>query len=212
MKKFTRGRIQRFLTKYATTTTVLDIGSGGANWSGIFPHRITFDIDPSRNPEIVGDIHAMPFADASQETILCLEVFEHLITPPRAVAEMYRVLKPGGLLILTTRFAFPVHDVPGDFWRYTPYALRHLFREWRIVEIEYEADPFTTIAILLQRIVFQTDVRGGKFTKGIIYLFALTIKAMHCLILTQYGDIKRTQAVENMLFSGIYLVCRKPYQ
>ena len=79
-------------------------------------------MDPARNPEIVGDAQEMPFADATYSTILCTEVLEHIPDPQKAVDEMYRVLKPGGTLILTTRFLFPVHDAPGDYWRFTPYG------------------------------------------------------------------------------------------
>lgn len=127
MHKLTRPRIRAFLEKYKTTELVLDVGSGGADQHVLFPNRTTIDVDPARNPEIVGDAQEMPFADATYNTILCTEVLEHIPDPQKAVDEMYRVLKPGGTLILTTRFLFPVHDAPGDYWRFTPYGLQALF-------------------------------------------------------------------------------------
>src|SRR5262249_32402332 len=71
----------------------------------------------------------LPFADATFERVLCVEVLEHLHDPALAVAEMRRVLAPGGLLLLTTRFAYPLHDEPHDYFRYTVHGLRHLFRD-----------------------------------------------------------------------------------
>jgi len=209
MKKFTRGTIRTFVKRYATTEPVLEIGVASNDYDIAFPHRTTLDIDPARKPDIVSDIIAMPFKDGEWDTIICSEVFEHLPDPRAAVAELQRVLKSGGRLILTTRFAFPIHDAPGDFLRYTPYMLRRLFADWDIETLEYEADPFGTVAILMQRIIFQTDLRGGKITKSFVYALALLIKAMRPLLKRQYGDIAKTQIVDNMLFSGIYIVCRK---
>jgi 2-polyprenyl-3-methyl-5-hydroxy-6-metoxy-1,4-benzoquinol methylase len=51
---------------------------------------------------VVGDLLALPFEDASFDVVICTEVIEHTITPQRAVAELARVLRPGGLLVLTT--------------------------------------------------------------------------------------------------------------
>jgi ubiquinone/menaquinone biosynthesis C-methylase UbiE len=209
MKKFTRGHIESFLAKYATDARVLDIGAGGDDHRTHFPNRVTLDIDPSRHPDIVGDAQALPFPDESFDGVLCSEVFEHIPDPRKAVAEMYRVLKSDGVLILTTRFAFPVHDAPGDYWRFTPYALRMLFAQWDILEIEAETGPFGTIAVLLQRIIFQTALRGGKLTKGLLYIAALLFDKLDSLVVRQYGDITRKESVNFLLSSGIYIACRK---
>ncbi|HEY5383489.1 MAG TPA: class I SAM-dependent methyltransferase [Candidatus Paceibacterota bacterium] len=210
MRKFTRGHITDFLKKYASDASTLDIGAGGNDHKELFPNRVTLDIDPARNPDIVGDAHALPFGAAHFEVVVCSEVFEHLQNPPQAVGEMWRVLKPGGLLVLTTRFIFPVHDAPGDYWRFTPYGLRLLFSQWEILEIEAEADPFGTIAVLLQRIMFQTTLRGGKATKALLYVLALFFNTLSPLLKVQYGDIKRGSKVDILLTSGLFIACRKP--
>lgn len=209
MKKFTRGRIRSFVKRFATDGDVLEIGVAANDYDEAFPHRTTLDIDPARKPDVVADVVEMPFEDKCFDAVICSEVFEHLPDPVSAVRELQRVLKPGGRLILTTRFAFPIHDAPGDFLRYTPYMLRRLFNEWEMDTLEYEADPFSTIAILLQRLIFQTDLHGGAVSKGVVYVLALTVKAMRPLIRKQYGDIGKTQVVDNMLFSGIYMACRR---
>ncbi len=209
MRKLTRGKIRAFLARFATDDEVLDIGSGGANIDAVFPNRVTFDIDPLREPQIVGDIHKMPFKDGEFTTMVCAEVLEHLYDPRKAVQEMQRVLAPGGLLVLTTRFTFPVHDAPHDYFRYTPYGLRELFKEWDIEDLEAETDSFGTIAVLLQRIIFQTDLRGGKVTKGVLWILANILNHLGWLVRSEYGDIKRSQHEPMMLSSGLYIACRK---
>lgn len=210
MRKITRGRIRRFLTTYATEALVLDIGSGGADQDAVFPNRTTCDIDPKRNPSVVGDAQNLPFTDASFPVVLCSEVLEHIPEPRKAIAEFFRVLEPGGVLILTTRFVFPVHDAPGDYWRFTPQGLHSLFAGWEIIEEQTETEPFLTIAVLLQRIIFQTNVRGGKLTKGLLLLLALIFTKLDWLVVEQYGDIGRTEKVPSIMSSGVYIACRKP--
>ncbi|MCZ6597177.1 MAG: class I SAM-dependent methyltransferase [Planctomycetota bacterium] len=69
--------------------------------------------------DVFGDGNRLPFADASLDTVLCTEVLEHVREPDRFVAEMARVLKPGGRLLLTVPFIQPLHELPSDYYRYT---------------------------------------------------------------------------------------------
>jgi SAM-dependent methyltransferase len=76
-------------------------------------------------PEV--NILALPYPDASFDYVVSDQVFEHIEGNPfEAMAETIRVLKPGGYIVHTTCFVNPVHGWPGDFWRYTPEALRLL--------------------------------------------------------------------------------------
>lgn len=59
-------------------------------------------------------------------TILCLSVLEHVMDPFQIFRAIYKVLKRRGLFILSTVFEFPYHPSPGDYWRFSPEALRHL--------------------------------------------------------------------------------------
>ena len=76
--------------------------------------------------DVFGDGQELPVATASCDTVLSLEVLEHVPFPERCVAEMARVLRPGGRLLLTVPFTAPLHQLPYDFRRFTPRGLEEL--------------------------------------------------------------------------------------
>jgi len=77
--------------------------------------------------DVFGDGTRLPFRSGSFDTVLCTEVLEHLPDPDLCVREMARVVKPGGRLLVTVPFTQPLHELPSDFYRFTPGALEHLF-------------------------------------------------------------------------------------
>jgi SAM-dependent methyltransferase len=76
-----------------------------------------------RAVDVFGDGNRLPFADASVDTVLSTEVLEHVPDPRRCMREMARILKPGGRLLVTVPFVHPLHELPLDFYRFTPSAL-----------------------------------------------------------------------------------------
>lgn len=213
LRKITRPRIEAFLRRHATNRPVLDIGCGSDVYGEFFPNRTTLDVAPRPGVkvDIVADAHHLSvIPSASYEVVVCSEVLEHLHTPAQAVAEMHRVLKPGGRLLVTTRFAFPVHDAPGDYYRFTPYGLRHLFREFEIEEMQAEASTVETMAVLCQRIGFQCDTLGWRPFKAGWFLLAQLFLLGRGVLTREYGDIRHTVTVDQILSSGYFLAARKP--
>lgn len=116
--------------RHLLAAPVLDIGSYDVNgtvreWCPT-PY-VGIDIQTGPNVDIVYDGHTLPFADQSQGTVVCLEVFEHAANPNRLAAEIVRVLVPGGYALVTARgVGFQYHNPP-DRWRFMPGALSELF-------------------------------------------------------------------------------------
>lgn len=84
--------------------------------------HIGCDIQPGPGVDRIEDIHHLTFADESVGTVLSFETLEHVADPIRAVEEMYRVLRPGGVLAMSSLMFFPIHEHPWDYWRFTPEA------------------------------------------------------------------------------------------
>ncbi len=77
----------------------------------------------------VADIQAMPLPEASFDTVLCVEVLEHVPHPQQALSEIWRVLKPNGKLVITVPHMGYLHNEPYDFYRYTKHGLHVLLEE-----------------------------------------------------------------------------------
>lgn len=103
--------------------SILDIGSGSRRYDYLLTTKpVAIDIIPNEAKEITfGDVNDLQFPDAFFDNIICLEVFEYLKDPQKAIKEIYRVLKPGGTAIISCPFMYKVHQdqlrYTADFWQ-----------------------------------------------------------------------------------------------
>jgi len=209
--KITRQELEKFVKAQRDFGLTLDIGCGHAFYREYFPNRIGFDIQPGPRVDVVGDAHKLPFEDEKFDNILCTEVLEHLHSPHIAISEMRRVLKKRGKLILTTRFIFPLHDIPHDYYRFTKYGLKYLFQDWEILELKEETTTLVSIAVLLQRIGYQCEILNFKPLKLLLFILAKLIQPFSFIISKEFGDISKKTQEKNIMTSGYYLVCKKPF-
>lgn len=75
-------------------------------------------------PHVFGNAAQLPFCDGCFDSVVCLEVLEHVVDPGRVVMEIARVLRSGGRAWISMPFLYPLHDAPFDFQRFTEYGLR----------------------------------------------------------------------------------------
>lgn len=106
-----------------------------------FPAEVvveTLDIDPAAGCTFTGDIcRPVPgVEDGRFDYVVCTEVLEHVLQPFDAVAEIRRMLRPGGVLFLSTPFDFRIHGPLPDCWRFTEHGLRALLRDFAIESLE----------------------------------------------------------------------------
>lgn len=208
--KLTRVTLDRFIVAHASRARTLDLGAQNGPYAAHFPRRVAVDLLPAAGLHARADAHALPFLDGSFDGVLCTEVLEHLPEPQRAIDEMYRVLAPGGRLLLTTRFLFPIHDAPHDYFRFTKYGLRHLLRRFEDVRIEEESDAIGTLAILIQRLGMQAQTLGHTPLRAGWLLAARLVRPFSFLITAEYGDSRRSTPEKGIMTSGYHVVCRRP--
>jgi ubiquinone/menaquinone biosynthesis C-methylase UbiE len=111
--------------------------------------------------DVIGDAIATGLPSASADTVLMTQVLEHVEDPPAAVEEANRILEPGGHLILSTDFAWHLHEEPRDFFRFSEFGLRHIFErcQFQVVEIRPVAGTWLTIG---EEIAYGLRRFGGR--------------------------------------------------
>lgn len=80
------------------------------------------------------DITDLGFADGSFDLVVCNAVLEHIEDPQKGVAELHRVLKPGGQIWVEVPMNQPYHPAPYDFWRVTLPGLEVWLRAFRKIK------------------------------------------------------------------------------
>ena len=98
----------------------------GAGQKKAHPRLLAVDVRPNPTLDCVASAEALPFAAASLRLVVSQEVVEHVADPWLAVAELARVLIPGGRLYLQAPFVIGYHASPRDYWRFTGEGLERL--------------------------------------------------------------------------------------
>ena len=122
--------------------TVLDAGSGRGSWRNSIMRSASLyesiDLAPRNNdtPTWIGSIMDMPDVPAGRyDTVYCQQVLEHVREPLKALSEMYRVLKPGGTVILGVPHLSRRHELPHDYFRVTQEGIAALLDDTGFMEI-----------------------------------------------------------------------------
>lgn len=140
---------------------------------------ITIDLDPLRSPDFIMSVDNMSFGNEIFDMVLMLEVLEHVENPFSASKELFRVLKKGGKLIVSTPFIFGIHEAPADYWRFTKYGLQNIFKFFKDLEIEERSGFCITISTLLCRLImckgFINKILGCFFSIISLVLLPLLI-------------------------------------
>jgi SAM-dependent methyltransferase len=140
---------------------LLDVGCGQrpyAAWLPAITEYVGIDITPQAGtPSVCGLAYALPFGDCSVDTVLCTQTLEHVEEPQRTMAEMARVLRPGGFLILSVPQTWRLHEQPYDFYRYTRYGLRYMLEQsgLQVIEITPQGGVWMTIGQTLNNALHQ---------------------------------------------------------
>ncbi len=108
---------------------VLDVGAGSySRYIDFFKfdEYIKMNTELGKNTDIVGKAENIPCEEASFDSIVCTQVLGDVFEIQKAFSEFYRVLKSGGVILITESLFDPLHDEPNDFWRFTQHSLQRL--------------------------------------------------------------------------------------
>ena len=171
---------QDFAADMRPGALMLDAGAGEAPYKSLFQHVIYESADfeqvdkPYAKSTYVCDLcDRIPVDDNRFDYIVFNQTLEHLKEPKRALAELYRVLAPGGKILCTVPLFYEEHEKPFDFFRYTQFAHRYLFAEagFKVERTERLEGFFGTCGYMLETIFNDLPVFCRKKPR-IMMLFA----------------------------------------
>ena len=216
--------LQRVLANIMPGCRILDAGAGEQQYKRFCKHLIYVSQDFARYDgkgnssglqtgkwdhstlDIISDITDIPEKDASFDAILCVEVLEHLPDPLKALRELNRLMKPGGVLIVTAPFCALTHFAPYFFQ--TGYS-RYFYEYWLdelgfdIIELKANGNYFEYIAQELHRL---PEVAGRYTTGGLAGYEKLVLRI---LLSTLFRLSQADTSSNELLVYGWQVVARK---
>lgn len=164
---------------------------------------------PYFKPDLTWDGKVIPLPDASVDSALLTEVLEHCPDAQAILTEVNRVLRPGGFLFLTVPFIWPIHTVPHDEFRYTPYSLRRILERSGFPEPSIEA---TGGRHAMLAVILGLWVRRRKLTSRlhVVTKTVLSILLWPVIQLLVAIDDRPTEFGESTLLVGLAATAYKP--
>ena len=147
--------IKRSLNKLTLDSydEVLVVGAGTDPYRKYFKNKkryICVDIEEHFGiTDVLADAHSLPFDDNSFNCVFASELVEHLDSPEKFMNEANRILKPGGIFIITVPFMFHMHSAPHDYWRPTKQALLVLLKSFSKTEVITQGNRLHSILDLI---------------------------------------------------------------
>lgn len=137
---------------------VLDAGAGQCRYRLHFAHTDYYGVDFGGGEgqwdysrlDALARLEQLPFPDATFDYVVFTQVLEHVAEPLEILKELFRVLKPGGTMLMTAPLGFGEHQIPYDFFRYTRYGLRHLLDKvgFKTIDLQPRGGYFRYMAVM----------------------------------------------------------------
>ncbi len=146
------------------TGKLLDVGCGDKPYRSLLgvDEYVGMEIESERartlfDADVYYDGRTFPFTDGSFDSVLANEVLEHVFNPEEFMAEIVRVLRPGGKLVMTVPFVWDEHEQPVDYARYTSFGLRHLVEAagFRVLEQRKTVTDIRALFQLLNEYIYK---------------------------------------------------------
>lgn len=138
--RFLFADLREAIEKYANGE-LLDIGCGNKPYAAYFENKLSSYIgcdiiQSDRNQvDIICPATDIPLPDHSKDTVFSTQVIEHVADHRKLLSEAYRILKPGGAIIVSGPMAWEHHEEPYDFFRFTKYGFEWIFSEAGFTDI-----------------------------------------------------------------------------
>lgn len=195
--------IADFAQRLPAGAVVLDAGAGHQPYRHQFVHcqYESADFEAVKKPyaqsTYVCDLAQIPVEDGRFDAVVFSQVMEHLPDPLAVLMELHRVLKPGGVLFYSGPLWFEEHEKPYDFYRYTRFALRHMFEKsaFQIEDLRwlegYLGSVTMQLKTMIKRLPYSPRAYGGGVAGILIFLLALAFRPVARLLAYSFAHADR---------------------
>lgn len=194
--------VKAFVASFGAQDLICDLGSGTSQYDDRVVCVDGFAYD---TVNVVCDLAELPFADGSLDGVISQAVLEHVPDPAAHIAEMFRVLRPGGRVLCFFPFMQPFHASPYDYGRQTIPGLRHLFENFTAVTTRVAGGPTSGLLWTLQEWLAMVGSLGSE------RLYRLLVPLMWTLSPLKYLDaILIHHPAAHVIASGFSIEATKP--
>lgn len=171
---------------------LLDVGCGSKPYRELFPDRVyvglDMDSEATRQRGVADAFYdggRFPFDDCQFQAVLCNQVLEHVFEPQAFLQEIYRVMRPGGRMLLTVPFCWDEHEQPFDFARYSSFGLHALLTRngFKVIEQRKLLDDFSLIAQLTIAYFFKVSHSRNRLLNVLVCLVLFSPLSLVGLVL-----------------------------
>ena len=145
--------------------------------TGALTSKEVVHIDKAKYCDIFYDGKAFPITSCSVDKVISNQVLEHVFTQDLFISEIHRILKPGGLLLLSVPFVWDEHETPYDYIRYTSFGIRHFLinNGFEITEQLKNTSYLETVFQMLSAYVALISSGLNKYIRAPIIVFLCSV-------------------------------------
>jgi SAM-dependent methyltransferase len=164
---------------------------------------VNLDILLHLKPDLIATTLHLPFKDMTFDAASCLVVLEYVEEPGNALRDIYRVLRPGGVLLTVTPFLWEFHPSPNDFFRYTHEGMISLMQKAGFREIQNDHQTYSGLFYMLSLMTF--------FSRPTKHLFLTTpLRFMLLALFTSLRPLdRRIGSLNHTAYSQLVMIAYK---
>jgi len=190
---------------------LLDVGCGRKPYESLFnvSSYIGLDIaggghdDHAKSADIYYDGKVFPFRDSFFDHVISNQVLEHIFEPEQFMDELYRILKPNGLLLITVPFVWDEHEAPYDYGRYTSFGLNYLISKngFKIIEQHKSGGYIDTLAQMLSSYVYTIFLTKNQYLNVLLSMFLCSPILIIGLLISKILPLNQNLYLDNVILA-----------
>lgn len=182
---FARKGLYENISAFADKITgkTLDIGCGQKPYESLFSSSqyVGLEIDTQENRQnkkanLFYNGKTFPFQDGEFDSVIANEVFEHVFNPNEFLEEIHRVLRTGGILLMTVPFCWDEHEQPNDFARYSSFGLKAILQKhsFAVIEQKKSINDIRVAFQILNAYIYKKTVTKNVYVNLLVTLFLIS--------------------------------------